>query len=131
MELRVSKKEELDKADKEIKQADIRLKTVKINLDAIEKDLEELLNLETRLQDNIKFLKKKNIVAMANEYKKAKEDLVRTKARLIIVRKERNDVTKAYHNMELLIYNAKTAYISSVKGNENNVFHGKFGKKNE
>lgn len=126
----MSRKDDLERADRIIKDAEIRLRTVKVTLEAIEKEVDQLTAVEKQLEANVKFLKKKNIIALAVEYKKAKEDLTKAKARLTMIKNDREKIRQTYHDTELLIFNAKEAYEQAMKDATNNVVQGKFGRKN-
>lgn len=124
----MSRKDELEKADRAIKDAEQRLRAVKNSLEAIEKEVDILSTLETQLEANVKFLKKKNIIALAAEYKKAREDLIKTKTRLGLIKTDREKIRNIYHEIELAIFKAKQSYDESIKESENNVIRGKFGR---
>lgn len=124
----MSKKDELEKADRAIKDAEQRLRAVKNSLEAIEKEVDILSTLETQLEANVKFLKKKNIIALAAEYKKAREDLIKTKTRLGLIKTDREKIRNIYHEIELAIFKAKQSYDENIKESENNVIRGKFGR---
>lgn len=126
----MNRKEELEYADRAIKDAEQRLRSVKNSLDAVEKEFDTLTNLKKELEANVKFLKKKNIIALAAEFKKAKEDLAKTKSRLSLISKDRDNIRKIFHDMELAIYNAKQAYNERLQEIDNNVIRGNFGRKN-
>lgn len=125
----MSKQVELEKLDRAIKDGQIRLHTVKNNIDLLDREIQTLGELEVQLEENIKCLKQQNIVAMATEYKKAKEDLKKTRQRLILARNEREDFRKAMDNVNKVIKDSHDAIEALKKSGENNVLHGKFGKK--
>jgi hypothetical protein len=124
----VGKQEDLIKIDRLIKDSEIRLRTFKINIDAIEKEIDFLGNIERQLQDNIDYLKKPKIAALAAEYKKAKEELKKTKNRLLQLKSDKSINDKAYKETMAFIDKNKEQYAKLTKQNENNVLQGKFGK---
>lgn len=125
----MSKQIELEKLDRAIKDGLIRICTVKNNIDLLDRDIDTLIEVERTLEENIKCLKEKNIIAMALEYKKAKEDLVRTRQKLIAQQNEREDYRKALANTNTMMDQSKEAIEKIKKSGENNVLHGNFGKK--
>jgi len=124
----VSKKIELEQLDRTIKDGDIRLKTIGTNIEILTREIDALFDLESQLIDNIKFLKQSNIIAMAAEFKKIKEDLARTVVRLVSLKNDRESFRKSIRNIEDVIKKSKES-IENLKSGENNVVCGKFGKK--
>ena len=124
----MGKQEEMVKLDRSIKDAEVKLRTFNLNNDTIQKEIEFLLNLESQLEDNIKYLKNIKIIALAAEYKKAKEDLKKTKNRISQLKIDIAVSEKATKEIKSFIEKSKEAYDKLTKPNENNVLHGKFGK---
>ena len=125
----MSRQQELDKLDRAIKDADIRLKSIKNSLDVIEKEINQLTVLEVELAQNLAILRKKRIVAMAAEYRKARVELERAKSRLSMLKVNRNNAQAAFEEMSVFLKTAKENYASILKEANNNVLKGKFGKK--
>ena len=127
----MNKLEELTRLDRLIKDAELRLNTYKIQIEAIQKEIDFLEKLEIQLQGNINYLKENKIVALATEYKKAKEDLKKTKVRLGFLKSDRLTNEKARKDVIETLEKSKKAYDKLNKENENNVLQGKFGKKRD
>ncbi len=125
----MSKQVDLERLDRAIKDGMIRICTVKSNIDLLDKDIETLIQLESTLVENLKCLKEKNIIAMASEFRKAKEDLGKTRIRLTVQQNEREDYRKALANVTQVVEESKEAIEKIKKSGENNVLHGNFGKK--
>jgi chromosome segregation ATPase len=125
----VSKKIELEELDRAIKNGEIRLCTVNTNIGSLTKEIEVLDALESELEENLKVLKKKNIVAIATEYKKAKEDLAKTKVRLISLKNDRENFKKAANDVQKAMEKAKQDIEKMKKNGDSNVLHGTFGRK--
>lgn len=126
----MSKQQELDKLATSIKDAEARLNVFKSNLDAIDKELNHLTTVETQLQENIKFLRKKHIIALALEYKKAKEELHKTRNRLAMIRIDRGNIGRAYKDVEDFLVKTKAQYAKLLKDSDNVVIQGSFGRQN-
>jgi hypothetical protein len=124
----MGKQEELTKIDRIIKDSEIRLRTFKVNADTIQKEIDFISNVESQLNDNIAYLKRVKIVALAAEYKKAKEDLKKTKNRLLQLKSDKAINDKAHKETMAFIEKNKEIYDKLTKQNENNVLQGKFGK---
>lgn len=127
----MTRQSDIAKLDRNIKDGEIRLKTFAVNIVTIQKEVDFLSNLEKQLETNIGFLKKNKIVTLAEEYKKAREDLKKTKIRLMQLRSDKAVNEKAHKDLENTVIKNKEAYEKLVKQEENNVLHGKFGRKSE
>lgn len=77
-----------------------KIKTYGSTLDSIEKESNQLTFALMSLEDNLKFLKKRHIVAMASEYKKIKEDMNRAKKRLADLKTDHSNISRV--NREVL-----------------------------
>ena len=127
----MSRAVDIQKLDRNIKDCEIRLKTFSTNIDTLQKELDFLLNLEQQLENNISFLKKIKIVTLAEEYKKAKEDLKRTKTKLTQLKSDKMINEKAHKELEHLLQKNREAYDKLVREDQNNVISGKFGRRRD
>jgi hypothetical protein len=125
----LSKSEDLIKIDRNIKDTEIRLQTFSLNINTIQKEIDFLINLETQIQINITYLKKNKIIALASEYKKAREDLKKTKTRITQLKSDRMINEKAYKELGTILEKNKEVYDKLFKQSENNVLQGKFGSR--
>ena len=123
------KQDELTRIAQNIKDCENRLKTFSSNVETIQKELDFLANLETQLETNISVLKKIKIVTLATEYKKAREDLKKTKIKLTQLKSDKAINEKAHKELEYMLQKNKEAYDKLSKQGENNVLLGKFGRK--
>ena len=119
--------EELAKIDRAIKDAEIRIRTVHTSLVALNKDISEITTLEYTLKENLACLKKKQVVAIAQEYKKAKEELRKTQLRLTMLTNDREHYEKTLRDAQSFLDLAKRDYIRMSNLMEKNVI--KFRKK--
>lgn len=124
----MGRQDELTRLDRNIKDCENRLKTFSSNIDTIQKELNFLVNLENQLEINISILKKIKIVTLATEYKKAREDLKKTKIKLTQLKSDKTINEKAHKELEYLLQKNKESYDKLSREN-NNVFEGKFGRK--
>ena len=125
----MTKSDDLTKLEHHIKDCENRLKTFNSNIDTIQKELGFLCNLENQLESNIAFLKKNKTITLATEYKKAKEDLKKTKIRLTQLKSDKAINEKAYKELESILARNKESYDKLAKQSENNVLQGKFGRR--
>lgn len=125
----MSKQVELEKLDRAVRDGEIRLQTVNVNINSLTKEIDQLENLENQLEENLKCLKKKSIIAIATEFKKAKEDLKKTKTRLISLKNDRENFKKAANDVEAVMKKAKEDMENLKKNGDSNVLHGTFGRK--
>lgn len=124
----MNKAEELAKLDRAIKDAETRIKTVQTNIDALNKELDVLSSLESTLSENVKCLKKKQIVAMAQEFKRVKEELKKTNTRITLLKNDREHFLKSSKDMEEFIHKTKEE-IKKIEGDDNNVLNFRNKKK--
>jgi hypothetical protein len=127
----VSRAADIQKLDRYIKDCEIRLSTFKVNATTIKKEIDFLMKVEEQLQGNITFLKKIKIVTLAEEYKKAKEDLKRIKTKLTQLKSDEIINERAQKEILFLIEKNKEAYDKLIRQDENNVLQGKFGRKRD
>ena len=124
--------EELDKITRAIADAQIRLKSIQSNIEQINKEISVLNPRKSELEKNIEFHKKSNTVPIAQEYKKAKAELSKVKARLIMIISDQKRSSEACNQIEDIIEKFKKDHAELLKNNENNVltlFGGNRGKK--
>lgn len=125
----MSKIEELDKLDRAIKDAEVRLKSIQASVEQLDKEINLLTPRKNELEQNISFHKKQGSIPIAHEYKKARSELSKTKARLILVTADRGRAWQACKEVEEIIEKFKRDHSDLQKSNENNVLTGSFGGK--
>lgn len=124
----MGKQADLEKLDRTIKDGEIRLRTVKTNIDSLSREIATLDELEIQLNLNLQCLKEKKIIAIATEYKKAKEDLAKTKTRRIALSNDREHFKKAVAEVEIVMKKAKEE-LDEMNKEGNNVLYVEFGGK--
>jgi chromosome segregation ATPase len=124
----VGKQADLEKLDRTIKDGEIRLRTVKTNIDSLSREIATLEELEIQLRLNLQCLKENKIVAIATEYKKAKEDLAKAKTRRISISNDREHFRKAVAEVEIVMKKAKEE-LDEMNKEGNNVLYVEFGGK--
>lgn len=125
----MGREEEQAKIDRAIKDAEVRIRTFQTNIDAIDKEISIVSLSEKALEENVKCLKTKRIIAIAQEYKKAKEDLKKTQNRLLILRNDREHFNKALCNIEDLLKQSKKELDKLQNSVDNNVLSFKSRRK--
>lgn len=126
----MGKQDDLIKGDRQIKDGESQIKKFQNEVNAFNKEIERLTVLEEMLTANLKFLKKKNIVALAAEFKKAAEDLKTTKARIKILTGDRDNSTNGGKRVAKAIEKIKEDQAKLIRSMENNVVQGKFRGRN-
>ena len=122
-------KDDLAKVERSIREAEIRLTTTKIKIEAQDKELFHLASLKNELESNIKNLKQKGVAAVASEYKKAKTDLLKTNVKITQIQWDKAVLQKIYDETLQLKKNGASALEAIVEKIGKNVLHGKFPKK--
>lgn len=129
MRCNVNKQIELEKLDRVIKDGEIRLRTVNINIMSLSKEIDQLEQAQSLLIDNIHFLKKNKVVAMAGEYKKARDDLARTTIRIITLSNDRETFKKAAERVQTGMEEAREMIEKLKRNGDSNVIIGHFGSR--
>jgi chromosome segregation ATPase len=119
--------EELDKLDKAIKDAELRLKSIECNVEQIDKEIAVLEPRKNELEQNIEFHKKPDTIPIAHEFKKARAELSKIKARLILIVFDRKKALQACKDIEQILQKFKKDYAELIKTNDNNVLSPNFG----
>ena len=125
----MSIQEDLAKLDRAVKDAEIRLHTVNSSIIGLDKELETLANLEGELEENVACLKKNRVIAIASEYKKAKEDLKKTRVRMTALQNDRAHYHKAKVEVETSLAKTKQEIEKIKNTGDRNVLHANFGRK--
>lgn len=110
---------ELDKAEREVKDTELKLFKLKSALKDVEEEIKKLLQIETQLAENINFLKVSGAAVMADQYKKAKEDLVRTRGRLAMISIDRDRISKSLGDCDTYLVKAKNDLAKAILGKDN------------
>ena len=126
----MSRTDELAKIERAAKEAETRLKTIQTNLDSIDLEIKKVSVLERTLIENVKTLKTKQIIAIAQEFKKAKEELRKVSIRLVVLRNDKEHYSKAFRDATDFLQNARMQHNKVMRAGENNVlqFRKKDGK---
>jgi len=125
----MSKLDDLDKLDKAIKDADIRLKSIESAIEQIDKEITILAPRKLELETNIEFHKKENTIPIVNEHRKTKAELSKTTARLALIASDRKKATQACSDVQNIIEKMKKDHEELLRNSENNVLRGRFGAK--
>jgi chromosome segregation ATPase len=125
----MSKQIELENLDRAIRDGNIRAQTVKTNMEILSREIESLDQAEIALEENLKFLKQQKIIAIAEEFKKIKDELARVRVRLITSKNERADYQKSLDHTNQTIQWSIEAIDKIKRNGDNNVLHANFGKK--
>ena len=123
----MSKQSELEKLERTIKDTEVRITTVEVSVVALDKEISSLTTLEKTLKDNIACLKKKSIIAIAQEFRKAKDDLKSTKTKLSSLNNDRTHFKKTINDMSIFLEKIRKDLIKLE--NNDNVLNFKSEKK--
>jgi chromosome segregation ATPase len=110
---------DLEKAEREVKDTEQKLHKIKSTLKDVEDEIAKLTLLEAQLNENINYLKQSGATVMATEFKKAKEDLVRTRGRLSVIKIDRDSIARAQRDGEAYLEKAKEAMAKALLGKDN------------
>lgn len=125
----MGKQADIDKLTNAVRDAEAQLKVFKHNLGILDREIAQLNAVEAQLDENIKFLRKKNIVALAKEYKAAKDDMNKTKNRLAMLRIDRSNIDRATSDIDSFVNKTKEE-LTKLLNAPSNVLYGLFRRKN-
>lgn len=127
-----SKLDELDKLNRAIADAEIRLKSIQSAVENIDKEIAVLSPRKMELEQSIEFRKQSNAIPIAQEYKKTKSELSKVTARLILISADQKKAIQACKDIEQIIEKFKKDQYELIKTSDDNVlqlFGAKRGKK--
>lgn len=121
--------DEKDKLKRAIDDAEIRLKSIEANVEQLGKEIDVLSPRKNELEQNIEFHKKDDVIPIAQEYKKSKDELAKTKARLKLIVPDLAKSKQAAKDVLEIIEKFKKDYAKLSESNDNNVLRPNFGGK--
>ena len=122
----MGKPEELAKAEQLITSAQYDIMAIGVRLSAIERELAGLIAKEMHLVENINILKTRKIIALAKEFKRAKEDLAIIRRKQDIARFDRIQHMQALENAHKSLKHSQESYDILLSRYQNNVVIGIF-----
>lgn len=103
----MSKTSDLDKLNQVIEDAEKRIKTLQGSIDAINKEIATLITFEITLEQILKNLKRTQVIAIAQEFKKTKEELKKTRQKMGELSNDKEHFIKASKDVHNLIKRTK------------------------
>jgi hypothetical protein len=97
------------------------------NIEQIDKEITALTPRQDELERNISFHKKANTVPLVNEHRKAKAELSKIKARLILINADRKRAEVACNQITEIIEKFKRDHMELLRLSEDNVLRVLFG----
>lgn len=123
----MGKLEELDQLTKAIADGEIRLKSIQNNIEKVGIEIATLTPRKSELERNIEFNKKSGIIPIAHEYGKTKRELIKIKARLVLITSDQKKAIQACKDVESILQKFKKDYEELSAVNDNNVLRVLFG----
>ena len=120
----------MDKLDRAIKDAEIRLKSIQANVSQLANEIAVLSPRKLELEQNIEFHKKAGTIPIANEHRKVRTELTKTKARLLNITAEHKRASQAIDEVIEIIEKFKRDQAALLKTSDDNVLRPAFGGKN-
>lgn len=117
----MSKTEDIAKLDRSIKDADIRVNTILANVEAFNKEISILNGKAKEIEENLTCLKKNRVIAVAQEFKKAKDELKAINNKIIALRNDKEHLLKNIEDMRNFIKKTQTELDKLQNANDNNV----------
>ena len=123
----MSKLDEIDRLDKALKDADIRLKSIQAAIEGIDKEISVLSPRKSELEKNLEFHKKSGTIPLAHEYKKSKAEFIKISARLSLIASDRLKAIDACKQVEEIIDKFKRDHMELLRTSGDNVLRVLFG----
>lgn len=124
--------DDLNKSSHVLLDAEVRLNTVRVQRQQLEKEIALLTMVEANLEENIRVLKRKRVIVMVNDFKKARSDLSTCRTRRAFLRVDRENCLKVERHAEAIYEKARAEYeqaFDRLHNPPNNVIYGNFGRK--
>ncbi len=128
----MSNTDDLNRAAQALLEADIRLRTIKAQVEGLDREIALLTGIELELEDNIRFLKRSKSVTIASEYKKSLDQLKRTLQKKSFLAIDRSNMIKSLNYAEMILAKMQDAHMvamDAINNPQNNVIKVDFRKK--
>jgi len=102
--------EDLNKASHTMLDAQVKLQQTQAERLKLDKEIALLNMIEANLEENIRVLKRKRLIVMVNDFKKASNDLNTARTRRAFLRVDRENVIKVEKHAQDLYDKAKAHY---------------------
>lgn len=117
---------ELDRIKQLLLDLETKYQVLLYNRSVLEKEQAQLVLIQAQLNENINALRQQRVVALALEFKKARDDLIRTQIRLNLVSRDLETLVRACNTAKDMIDKGKQDYAKVLKGLESVVIQGNF-----
>jgi len=117
----VGRTDEFTIIEKQIKDIEARLKILRTRIEALDLEIKKIAAFERTLIDNVKILKKQQVVAIAKEFGHAKSELKKVRARLVELRNDQEHFYKVHRDTKESLKNTQLKFAKMVSESENNV----------
>lgn len=102
--------EDLNKASHVLLDAQVKLQQVQAERLRLDKDIATLTMVEANLDENVRVLKRKRMIVMVHDFKKASTDLGTCRTRLAFLRVDRQNIIKIENHADAVYNKAKAEY---------------------
>lgn len=119
-------------AEDALLKAEVALKSLKIHIESLDREIGILTVVEGNLVANLNVLKKRDIIPLAELYRKTRDDLRTARNRRSLVRIDRENHLKTQERAERALAQARETYRLAFKRlnePENNVIQVEFGRR--
>jgi len=126
----VNKLIDLNIAEQELKDAQSRFDVNEAHILKVDNELTLLGHIEKNLLDNISILKSRQIITVALEYKKAREDLGKVYNNLTMLRLNRNGLEHSLRMAKKILDGCRERYAITLQNQGSRVIEVDFGRNN-
>jgi chromosome segregation ATPase len=118
----------LDAAERAFKDAQDRAESLQTNLNRIDRDIDLLIHVKKGLDENLSILKRRQIITVAIEYRKVKEDINKANTNLTTSRINRNNIEHSLAQANKFVVECRDKYLSAMENHKPKVIEVDFGR---
>jgi chromosome segregation ATPase len=122
-------KNDVQKVERSLRDAENRLGENRAKIDVLVRELQTMQVLQQTLEENLRNLRQKGIIALVMEFRKARLDLARTKNKITQIDWDLAIVRSVLEENTRLVSDYQKLFDQLMANSGKNVLHGKFPKK--
>jgi chromosome segregation ATPase len=126
----MNKADEIEKAEKALKEASERLGNLTAYVAKLESELYVLKNIEETLKENITILKSEDIIAVASEFKRSKEELTKIQQRIAVTNIDKANNERSIAKIQKTMIECREALAQAMLVPLAPILEGNFRSKN-
>lgn len=118
----------LDAAERAFKDAKDRAESLQVHLNKLETEMNTLIFVKKGLEENLSILKRRQIITVAVEYRKVKEDVDKANANLVTSRINKSNMEHSIAQANKFMVECRDRYLSAIEIHKPKVIEVDFGR---